>query len=377
MISRRSFLQLSSAVAGLSTLGVGGCSNGSTFPEGLLWSAANRFDGSFTLQSYDIAGGAALSTSLPVRAHGTVLRPGTREVLAVSRRPGTEFFVVDRNTGVLQVTVTSPPERHFLGHGVFDQSARYLYTTENSVDEASTPDITPRDSVIGIYDAEDGYRRVGELPTYGVGAHELIVCPVRNALIVANGGIYTHPSRPREKLNIDTMQPSLAYIDRGSGALLESHSLPDTQLGIRHLAAAPDGTTYFGCQHASPSQAGAALVYRHSPGQAVTALAGDTNLWSQFDSYIGSVAVHPQSGAVAATSPVGGVVGLWQQETPNTLTIVDGSGVAVAEDCFIVTTGIGELHIIDASTLQRRGVISAQEVRWDNHCTIQALSSAS
>ena len=38
-------------------------------------------------------------------------------------------------------------------------------------------------------------------------------------LVVANGGIATHPDLPRVKLNLPTMAPSLCFVDRRSGAL--------------------------------------------------------------------------------------------------------------------------------------------------------------
>ena len=52
--------------------------------------------------------------------------------------------------------------------------------------------------MIGVRDAQDGYRQIGELPSDGIGPHEATLMPDGKTLVVANGGIRTHPGqRPR------------------------------------------------------------------------------------------------------------------------------------------------------------------------------------
>jgi hypothetical protein len=344
-----------------------------SFPEGWLWSAANTLDGSHQLQSARLGSNVAVSTTLPVRAHAAVVRPGGRQVLAVSRRPGTQCFVVDVASGELLQTLESPAGRHYLGHGVFDAQGRYFFATENSYDESPLPDLTPRDSVVGIYDATQGYQRVGELPTYGVGAHEVALAANGRTLIIANGGIYTHPSRPREKLNLDSMRPSLAYVNIDDGSLLDKQSLGDSQLSIRHLAYSASGAVIVGCQHAGTPTAAAPLLYTHSVGETLRPLQGSESTWEQFDSYIASVAIHQQSGRVAATSPNGGLVGFWDLDDGDYLgsqKITDCSGIAAADDCFVITTGLGEIAAVDAYDLSSRGARTSDNTRWDNHCLV-------
>tara|TARA_R110002073_G_scaffold336295_2_gene531865 strand:+ start:15620 stop:16780 length:1161 start_codon:yes stop_codon:yes gene_type:complete len=369
---RRDFLALTGASIALAKLG--GCaSDEARFPEGTLWSAANRIDGSHHLQAAHLGGTLAVAATLPVRAHASVMRPGGRQMLAVSRRPGTEFFVTDVATGEILQTISTPAGRHFLGHGVFDSQGRYFYATENVFDDAVLPDLTPQDSVIGVYDAESDYERVRELPTYGVGAHELLFSSDGRTLIIANGGIYTHPSQPREKLNVGTMQPSLVYVDSRDGALIESHGIDEAQLSIRHLTLAPDDTVVFGCQHAGVSQGPEALVFAHKLGGQVRALQALDTTWDSFDSYIASVCVHPESGVVAATSPIGGLVGFWNLTDGTFLgssEAIDCAGIAVAQDCLVVTTGIGETLAFDAYDQSSRGKRSTDDTRWDNHCIV-------
>ena len=80
--------------------------------------------------------------------------------------------------------------------------------------------------MIGVYDATDGFRRIGEFPTHGVGPHELLLLDDGRTLAIANGGIETHPDFGRAKLNIATMKPSFVFVDRITGDLIEKHELP-------------------------------------------------------------------------------------------------------------------------------------------------------
>src|SRR3546814_16205164 len=81
-----------------------------------------------------------------------------------------------------------------------------------------------------------------------------MMLPDGHTLAVCNGGIRTHPDFPRAKLNLATMRPSLAYIDRHKGRLIAEARWPDDRhpLSIRHLDVAPDGTVAFGMQYKGP-----------------------------------------------------------------------------------------------------------------------------
>src|SRR5690606_30895384 len=109
-----------------------------------------------------------------------------------ARRPGTFALVIDVVHGRILYRIASAESRHFYGHGAFSSDGRLLYATEN--------DFAGERGVIGIYDAADGYRRAGEIPSYGIGPHELRLLADGTTLAVANGGILTRPDLPRVKL---------------------------------------------------------------------------------------------------------------------------------------------------------------------------------
>src|SRR5690606_30904222 len=111
--------------------------------------------------------------------------------------------------------------------------------------------------------------RIGEHPSYGVGPHELLLHPDGETLVIANGGIRTHPSHDRDNLNVDTMQPSLAYVDRNTGALLEQHYMPADfhQSGIRHMDVNAEGLVVFVMQFEGEPFMEVPLIGTHRRGE--------------------------------------------------------------------------------------------------------------
>ena len=80
--------------------------------------------------------------------------------------------------------------------------------------------------------------------------HDIALLGDGRTLIIANGGIRTHPDSGSDELNLAEMQPSLLYVDTETGDLVEQQRLPPAlhQLSIRHLAIAGNDTVVFGCQ---------------------------------------------------------------------------------------------------------------------------------
>ena len=374
--TRRGFLALSGSIlAGSSLAALGaGCGNATPrgpLPEGTLLSASNDVDGSYRVKAMTTGGLLAFESRIPVRGHGAAVQRYGVHTAIVARRPGEQVFIVNRKTGARVQTLQASPGRHYLGHAAYDPQDRFLYVTENCYDDALLPDFTPIDSVIGVYDVQRDYERVAELPTYGVGAHELLVSPDGATLIIANGGIYTHPAKPREKLNLDSMDPSLVWVDVMTGALLEQQRLGDARLSMRHLAVASDQSVVVASQHTDETAAPMPLLTRHQRGAALREFRAHAAIWQRLANYIASCSVHAAAGVLAATSPVGGLVVFWDVASGDFLASIeatDCAGVTVIEDCFVITTGLGTLLFVDAYDLSVRGDRQAIDTRWDNHC---------
>ena len=154
---------------------------------------------------------------MPARGHSFAIDAAGGRAVVFGRQPG--FFALGFGLGAAgPVELDLPQDRHFFGHGAFFDDGRLLAATENDFDGGR--------GVLGIYDASAGgaYRRVGEFDCGGIGPHEVLLLPDGKTLCVANGGILTHPDYGKLELNLDTMRPSLAYLDAASGKLLERWS---------------------------------------------------------------------------------------------------------------------------------------------------------
>ena len=79
--------------------------------------------------------------------------------------------------------------------------------------------------VIGVRDATAGYRQIGEFSAHGLEPHDIALLADGRTMVIANGGIQTHPDSGDDELNIPDMQPSLVYVDVETGELLEEQRL--------------------------------------------------------------------------------------------------------------------------------------------------------
>ncbi|MEO0972500.1 MAG: DUF1513 domain-containing protein, partial [Pseudomonadota bacterium] len=215
-------------------------------------------DGSFAAAIVDADLALLRLITLPDRGHGVaVTRQGDRAVV-LGRRPSRLATVIDLHRLEPIATIEAPYGRHFFGHGCFSQDGTVFYATENDFDRVR--------SVLGVYDVTTGIRRVGEIDTSGIGAHEALMLRDGETIVVANGGIETHPDYPRRKLNLADMEPSIAYLRARDGALLEQVALESHwhQVSLRHLAEAVDGSVWIGGQFEGVGHA--PLVFRHQRG---------------------------------------------------------------------------------------------------------------
>ena len=183
--------------------------------------ACRRADGTYSVVVLRLDGSIVRELPLRDRGHDIALDPTSGQAVVFARRPGSFALAFDVRGRREPVLFTTPPNRHFYGHGVFSPDGRLLYATEH--------DNETRDGLLGVYGATQGYKRIGELKTFGIGPHEVILLADGKTLAVANGGIETHVEgggTGREKLNIDSMSPSLAFIDSATGDLSPSTPEP-------------------------------------------------------------------------------------------------------------------------------------------------------
>ncbi|MCD0502441.1 DUF1513 domain-containing protein [Bordetella petrii] len=359
-IDRRRFLALAAAV-GLSPATLRAAADTP------LYLAARLAGDRYEAVVLDAGGHERQVVPMPARGHSFALDPARNRAVVFGRQPG--FFAV-----AFRIDGAQPPlplqaaeGRHFFGHGVFLPDGRRMLATENHYEAGY--------GVLGVYDTSDGgaYRRIGEFETGGIGPHEVVLLPDGKTLCVANGGILTHPDYGKLELNLDTMRPSLAYVDAHDGRLIERVELPESlhRLSIRHLAIAGDGAVWFGCQHTGPASERPPLVERHRRGHAPELYAGPDEILRGFRNYVGSVAADPAGKVIATSSPVGSQVVYWDAATGQCLgmtPLADGCGVApLGPRRFLLNSGRGALVTAGPRDALQSVLPPAPGLSWDNH----------
>jgi hypothetical protein len=333
-----------------------------------LFAAARRDDrGTYSAALFSLEGGDVRSVELPERGHDIALRPGSGEWVAFARRPG-RFGVAVPTDGRAPVWFTAKPDRHFFGHGVFSADGKLLYTTENDYQKAQ--------GIIGVRDATDSYKQIGEFSARGMEPHDVQLLSDGRTMVIANGGIRTHPDSGADEMNLRDMKPSLVYVDLSTGDLIEEQKLAPVlhQLSIRHLALAVGDTVVFGCQYRGPEADAPPLLGFHRRGEQPVIVPAPAETQLALQNYIGSVSADAGGNIVAASAPKGGLITYWDVSTRRFLgsyELNDGCGIAPTRHkaSFLLTSGQGwlvETDVADALDEERR----SSPYEWDNHAIL-------
>lgn len=315
--------------------------------------AAKEADGSYTLYGLAANGDDTFRVPLPGRGHAAAAHPTAPEAVAFARRPGTFALVINCATGGIVETLHSPEGRHFYGHGAFVAGGDILVTTEN--------DIATGEGRLGLWSRAEGYARIGEIASGGIGPHDILALP-GDVLAVANGGIMT--DLDRENLNIDTMRPNLSYLTLKGGIEEVVELDPDLhKASIRHLAA-QDGLVAFAMQWEGEKPDPVPLLGLHRRGEAPLLCCADLAEQLAMDGYAGSIAISADT--VAITSPRGGRLHLFGLDGGFRHAFLrnDICGVAALGPDLIATDGTGGiLKVVDDRLSALRTVLRA----FDNH----------
>lgn len=332
----------------------------------LLLSARDDADGGHYAVAYRLDGTLAFRTQVPQRCHAIVEHPGRPVALFVARRPGTESYLVDLRDGQVLQTLRARPGRHFYGHAVIHQGGEWLYATENDTTE-------PGRGLLGVYRFnETCLEHTGELPTHGIGPHEVAWMPDGETLVVANGGIRTE-AESRVEMNLNAMEPSLVLMRR-DGSLISKETLAQPMNSIRHLAIARDGTIAACQQFMGDAGEVAQLLAIKRPGGAFAPFAlSDAQLLSM-GNYTASVAINDALRLVALTAPRANRFFVWDLDTAEVKVdapMPDCAGVAAVEGGFVVTSGQGRCRYYSAGTGQWLGTpLDLPSGLWDNHLQV-------
>ncbi|MDR9469235.1 DUF1513 domain-containing protein [Marinospirillum sp.] len=331
-------------------------------------SSARGNDGHFYLKIASLEGKQLASHRLPDRAHQVLAHPGKPWVLTLARRPGTFIDIYDAEALKPRAQIQVENGYRLYGHAQISADGRYLFTSERHP-------VEPEGRLV-VRDLEDNYRVVREMTTHGIGPHEFHWMPDGKTLVIANGGIQTNG---REKLNLNSMQPSLVYLDSESGELLEKRTLPDEfhQCSIRHLDVAADGQVVIALQYQGHPVDRVPLIAAHRRGEELAELILPERIRSQLRQYCGSACFDSSGRFAAVSAPRGNLTTLWDMQERrflNTAYIADGCGLAptLKTGEFLVSSGQGQVFSIQALSEERQPLFtqSPPPVNWDNHMTL-------
>lgn len=327
--------------------------------------AARLGDGSFRILMLGADGAILREVPLSARGHDIAVHRPSGRVVVFARRPGAFAVSFELERATAPQIFTPGEGRHYFGHGSFSHDGRLLYASEN--------DIASGMGVIGIYDVARSFKKIGEHATFGIGPHEIMLLADGKTIAAGNGGLDTTPDAGRENLNVEGMQPSLAFVDAGSGKLLAKHELTGDlkSLSIRHVTEDASGVVWFGGQwEGNASQTPPQIVGSAGLEQPLKLVEPQNQGGDDLKGYIGAMAVSSDGRYIAASAPKAGHV-LYVDTTTAAVVgrsdLKDVCGIAPegAKD-FAATSGFGVLRYetARAATLSERQL---PEIAFDNH----------
>ncbi|MBA6419866.1 DUF1513 domain-containing protein [Pseudomonas sp. 5Ae-yellow] len=366
MLSRRQVLRAGLASATL--LSLSGCAAshlGRRNASLQLLSAVDDDKGQHFITAVSQTGEQAFMVPVSERCHGGCPQPFGDHVVIFARRPGRQMHVINTRSGALQQSIHAGDGYHYYGHGVYSPDARYLYVTMNNYTNA--------EGLIRVYDAMDGYRAVTDYPLDGIGPHELRLHPDGETLIIALGGIETHPDYDRMKLNIASMRPALLLMDRRNGQITQRFAPSHHQLSCRHLDVSPQGVVIAGYQYEGPDMDTPPLIARlDTNSMRFSELELPYEEVKGLKNYTASIAISPSSPFTVITAPRGHraiIIDHHSGELVQRVPVPDVAGaLPYGEDGFLVSSGLGGLFLLspESNQAQPHGDYA---VHWDNHLT--------
>lgn len=356
MTTRRGFL------AGLLATGLAPSPSWADLGGPAFLAAAKTPQGGYLLAGLSDQGAIRFTCPLPGRGHAAAAHPQRPEAVAFARRPGRFADVIDCRTGARLARLEPPKGHHFYGHGVFSPDGSRLYTTENDFENGR--------GVIGVWKVAQGYQRSASFSSGGIGPHDMLLRPheAGQQIVVANGGIETHPDSGRAKLNLPQMRPNLSLLSLDGDVQDVMELAPDLRLNsIRHLALSADGGVGFAMQWQGDLGADLPIVGLYHPDTPPRLMGEDDPRLRHLQGYGGSVAFTPDGRKIAVSSPRGGLVQVMQIESAEIIQeipLADVCGLATTASGLMASTGLGQVLTLDGPTVTHQ---QSHDLAWDNH----------
>lgn len=374
-INRRQILKYAAGISTLSVLrpGWAGASQ-IAFPNEepeALFVGATLTNGEARWSAVTTNGKLYRSGSLPYRGHGIIPWTEKQGFVLLGRSPSTFGLAVTHlQDAPEEIFFEAAPGRHFHGHACFSQDGRLLYTTENDSRSGA--------GKLGVRRVDANFEQIDELDLNGIGPHDLLLLPDGRSLAIAIGGILTLPDQPEEKLNLDTMESGLFYVDTERLRVTSRYRSPYPQLSVRHLTLDHQGRVWFGCQYEGLPTDDVPLAGFHHPSRPeLTFLSIESTDWTSFKQYVGSVAFQMDDRVIAMSSPKGNGIGFWSADEGIYLGFQSGTDVcalapvqASPNGHWLVGSGKGKLMALSRKPGDLIETFDTLPTQWDNHAIL-------
>ena len=338
----------------------------------ILYTAYSDY-GNFFFGAFHVNGKLKYKVELDHRAHDLALINSINQICLVSRRPNNKLTIIDLNQGKVKQEIIAPAGRHFYGHAAYNVFSKLLYVTENNYKYNDN-----RAGVIAIYDPFNSYKRVGEINSNGIGPHEIKINSIGN-IVIANGGILTHPDYPRIKLNLTNINSNISIIDSNSGRLINVLQLHKSlkSNSIRHLDLDEEDNLFFACQNYSNNNKKQLPLIFSYYNKKISNFSVPYNIYKNIKNYSGSIKVSNLRNLIYVSFPKGNKVLIWDKNNFNFKSVVDiddGCGIAVdgKNDQTYFSNGLGNIFYLEGN--KRNKLLFSSNYQFDNHLSINSLS---
>lgn len=317
----------------------------------------------YFIKILDMVTGSLSFIETPFLGHSIVKNPlDPNKFVMIAQRPGTKACEVSLKERKILNIFPSIAQGSFYGHGVYTKDGKYFLCTENKdKSENGQGTITIRDG--------QTFKIIGNIPSFGIGPHDMALVNDGSILVIANGGL--EPMPPDHPLNKTyktatnnknfTMDSSLVFIELQSNKLMEKFPIPYSDVSLRHLSVNAEGDLigalkYYG-NYKKTEQRDVPIFATYSSGKKLEFIFEPLQLKNKTKDLSFGLAINKRTSTMGVTHPEGGMVTFWNLTTKEFLKsyrVMDVQGMILSKDqkYFIVNGLNGALHAFRVEDLE-------------------------
>lgn len=306
------------------------------------------------LLGIDSAGDTRFCIRVPHPAHSAIAVEAQGIGIYFSQRPGRLMYIVDLRHGQLLRTVELPAGLALSGRGALSEDGALFFTSEL--------DLINGAGLIGIYEAQAPFRRMGQIPSNGVAPADVMPMKGSPLLAVANSGLRS--PTPLRTSTAHALAPNLSYLDSRDGTVTEEVKPPQHLLSPHHLAATPNQGVVIAVEDLSPTSNGAPLLFSHQRGEEMKAIIEAEPAWQRMNQHIAGLATSSDGQFAVSTAPRGEYISLWHIPSATSVqhfAVADAANVTwrEPEQVFLISNSQGNVILLRPGPTPRLELFAA------------------